>query len=325
MKKFLKALTLSLAALVGLVQPAGAQVTSYGGLQVTPFRSLWAQDVITAVNTDVAIYVKYVGTGTQGAGAATVAVDGSGNIAFINNGSADTTVNAAAVCGGTPGTITVATCTTFTAVINEINKSVNWVAVAHTALLADTSTNALNTLSATSAKGPTGVGLLWKTSVQLAVTNILLPVVQAGSPNLATPSVTPGSQLGILNYIGNGIGGQTTRVIRNPFADRDTVLLYAAETVTTTDNVGVNLIRVLCVYPQYNSALSSTQPGISTETVVELFRKALGLTTVQAKADEFLNAGGLICNGGKLLVRANGTTTLTAPQVFATGYVKFKQ
>lgn len=319
MKKFLRAFVAGLmglaafAALAPDVPLVHAQALGLGGLQVVPFRSRAASEIYTAVNTQPAIYVKYVGTA---AGAATIAVAASGDITVIANGSADTTINqAGTVCGATPGTLDLSTpaagCDTLGEVVDLFNASPNWVAALHGALRSDSSDNALFTLATTSAKTPDGVALFNENATSLQLTAVVIPKASGGS------GLAPGADMGIQNYTANN------KVVLNPFINRDTTLLYAHENITTTDNAA-NLFRVLCVVPQNRAGTSTTGATVpvGTETVTELYREAAAATTTTGKIDEFLNNGGLTCNQGKLLVRVNGNTTLTAPTVFATGFIR---
>src|SRR5207247_4742784 len=138
-KKYLTkvgALALAMVLLLPLtISDVEAQSTAAGVfVQVAPVTSV--ADVVTAVATDVALYVKYVGkAGTTATN--TIAVAGNNSIAFVSGGAADGTINdqadvaPAAPCGATPGTLdlTNAACNTFTKLVTHINRSANWVAV----------------------------------------------------------------------------------------------------------------------------------------------------------------------------------------------------
>jgi hypothetical protein len=311
--KLLLGLTaLALAVGAPLSTNVDAQVTS-GGVVVQPFRARFVSDIKTAVSTDVGIYVKYIGSA---AGAATVAVDAAtGDLTFIADGAADATLECP-LSAPFAGVIDVsdAACNTVGEVVDIINMSANWVAVPHAMLRSDSSNNTLITLAATSAKGPGGLGLLKDSAVALNMGVVLFPTGTAGGPYTDL-----GADNGISNYL-NSNGVVSNKLKPNPFNDRNTTLLYAHENITTTDNAA-NLFRVFCVVPNFNPAKSTTAAVVSAETVRELYQEAAALTTATGLIDEFRLAGGLTCNGGKLLVRVNGTTTLTAPTVFANGYV----
>jgi len=304
MKKFLMVAAALVAAVAMLPSPTAAQGFQVNGIQVAPFRAVSNSDVITAVHTVPALYIKYVGSS---AGTATVAVAAGGDMTLQVAGANDTTVNPAAglfaaACGATPGVLDLSTpagtCNTLGKVVDVINGSANWVAVLGSALRADTSDNALKDFVAASAKLETG-----------------LPIYQETTSGLtATLDLSAFSTRGIRNWLPNSNG----KLPANPFADFNTVLQYASENVTTTDNAA-NLINVYCVTEANNKG------GVSSESVRTMYFEALAATTTTGKVDEFLNAGGLVCNGGKLLVRVNGNTTLTAPALLATGYVQTKQ
>jgi hypothetical protein len=298
MKTF-KLVLASVALALALPAIAAAQGANLQGVQVQPFSSKWAADHITAVSTDVGIYVKYVGTA---AGAATVEVDAAtGDLTFISNGAAEDGFECP-VSGALGGVIDVsnAACDTVGEVVDIINSGSNrtWIAVPHAMLRADSSNNTLITLSATDAKGPLGLGLLKDSAVALNVTNVVLPKDKGGAAQ------------GM-----NWYTSSKNKLIQNPFEDRDTVLLYASHVMTTTDNAA-NLATVYCVVPNF------VNYGNSTEAANVIYQEASALTTATGKIDEFVNAGGLSCPGGKLLVRTTGTTTLTAPNMLATGYVR---
>lgn len=319
----------TLAALAALLF-AGTSVFAQGvnlqGLQVKPFEARSASDVITAVSTDVGIYVKYVGTA---AGAATVAVAAGGDVSFVANGAADTTINSAGtVCGATPGTLDLSTppagCDTFGEVVALINQSPNWVAALGSVLATDSTNDTLITLVAADAKNPEGLGLLKDTTKTLNVTLQLFPGSNggrvAGIQNFLPASGSgTGSSLGDTGGFGFSVGQQNRS--GNPFRGRHARLLYASENVTSTGAVG-NFI-VYCRVPSYVRRPVSSTANASTysEVLTTLYLEAGAATTVTGKIDEFVNAGGLGCDNGDLLVRISATTDLTAPTVLATGYV----
>ncbi len=291
------------AVLALLPAIVSAQPGPVRGIAITPFEIKGAAEQLTAVSTDVGIYIKYIGTA---AGVATVAVDAAtGDVALVANGAVDVgasgTVDTGAVCaGGVANSLDVsdAQCDTVGELVDIINVSSNWLAVPHAMLRSDTTINTLITLSATDAKSPKGLGLLKDTVVTLNMTNVVFPKDPGGAAR------------GMLWYT-----SAKNSITQNPFEDTDTVLLYAAETITTTDNAA-NLFTVYCVVPNF------VNRGASTEAANVIYQEAGALTTATGKIDEFLNAGGLVCNGGKMLVRETGTTTLTAPSMLVTGYTR---
>ncbi len=303
MKKFLIALTALLFASV-----ASAQGVNIQGLQVQPFNAKHAGDVLTAVSTDVGIYVKYVGTN---AAAATVAVDAAtGDLTFLDSGAATDDFECP-VSGALGGVIDVsnAACNTVGEVLDIINASDDWVAVAAGMLRTDSSDNTLITLAATTAKTPEGLGLLKDTAVALNMTAVVLPGSNGGR--------LIGIQNWLPNFISGGsVGSARAKLAEKPFADTSTTLLYGSALMTTTDNAA-NLINVYCVREVYTNGGTG-----SSSTTQTLYSELAGLTTVIGKFDELVNAGGVTCDGGKLLFRVNGNTTLTVPTVVATGFIR---
>jgi len=304
---FKKFFAVVMAALLVTLPLAGlAQSVNVPGLLVAPFKAKYVSDNITAVSTDVGIYVKYVGSE---AGAATVEVAAAtGDLTFIANGVADDSFECP-VSGALGGIIDVSdtACDTLGEVVDVINSSTDrsWIAVISAGLRADSSNNTLDTLAATTAKGPSGVGLLKDTVVALNITNVLLP--GGGRLVAGNQAQLPG---GIENWQSN-----PQKVTPHPFADRDTVMLYASANDTYTGAAGPYIVH--CVYEHYKAG------GVgSSELVITLYQEAMAATTVTGKIDEFQTAGGLSCTGGKMLVRTSAATTLTAPTHVVTGYVK---
>lgn len=305
---FLGAALVALGVATLALNPFAAQAqvpTSFGPVNVSSVRPIGVSDIKTAVSTDVGIYVRYVGTGT---GVATVAVDAAtGDLALVANGAADATVTTNCA-GGVADSIDVSDtdCDTIGEVVDHINSSADWIAVPHAALRADSSNNTLITLAATDAKGVNGLGLLVDSAVALKMGVVLAP----------NSYDQDGNFIGINAYANLSASpraaGAGQRLIRNPFSGATTQVHYVHENITTTDNAA-NLVKVFCVVPKF------VDNGNSTEVAREIYREAGALTTVTGKIDEFLNSGGLQCDDGKIVVVVNGTTTLTAPVIFATG------
>lgn len=297
-----------------------AQTAPVPGIQVTPIRAYTLADSVTAVDTSEAVRVRYVGSL---AGAATVAVAGTNSIAFVENGSADTKINAVAgpnQCGAVVGTLdlTNANCNNFGKLIDHINASPSWQAALAGVLRSDVTNTTVNNFAATDAKLPEGLAITTKTSTALFVNAVLLP----GGGRLPFPNVTgqfgfPGGggvPAGIQNWFGdkNQQAPTINKLVRAPFNDTITVLQYASENVTSTGAVG-NMIAY-CVFENYKSGGYG-----STETALVMFQKAGSATTVTGTLNEFQTTTGLICAGGKVLYRISATTDLTVPKVFATG------
>jgi len=294
MKK-LFAVAVALVALFA-TSPVLAQGVNLQGIQVAPFKAMHAGDLINAVSTDVGIYVKYVGTGD---GVATVEVAaGTGDLTFIDTGAATDSFECpvAAPLGGVID-VNDAACDTVGEVLDIINASGDWVAVAAGMLRTDSTDDALNTLAATDAKSPNGLGLLKDTIVALNITNVVFPVSDGGR------------NAGLQNWLPFG----QTKLAKNPFKDRATTLLYASENVTSSGVIGQFV--VYCVTPNYD-------PNGGSEVVQTLYTETGAATTVTGYINEFVNAGGLTCTGGKMLVRMSAGTDLTVPLVLSSGYVR---
>ena len=292
MLKKLFVLTAALFMTASLVSAQGANLQ---GIQVAPFKALHAGDVITAVSTDVGIYVRYVG---GAAGTATVDVAAGGDLTFTDTGAATATFECpvAAPLGGVID-VSNAACDTIGEVLDIINApGTGWIAVAAGMLRSDSSNDTLVTHAASDAKVVIGVPLLKDTVVALDITNVVLP----GSDG--------GRELGIGNWMASP---QAKGIVKNPFSDRATTLLYASENVTTGGAVGN--FTVYCVHEDYEAGA---------ETVQTLYFEAGAATTVTGIINEFVNAGGLTCTGGKMLVRIPATVNLTVPTVLSSGYVR---
>jgi len=292
----------ALLALVALAAaPASAQIF---GL---PTDAYGVSDQISAVSTDVAIYVKYIGTNAT---TSTVTVDAAtGNPTFTVAGGVDPTVNpvtgGAGVCGNNPGVIDTndGDCNTMGEVIDLINASANWIAWPGAVLRSDLSTNVLITLAATPAQN--GIGLLKDTAVALNVTVDVrnVPHTQVGNYFVGSP----GSPYGL-----------------NPDAqkERQYMLIDASENVTcgggaigTFDVLGVRQIA----RPKVIKAAGASLPAVSYTEVVRTIWSQAGAActnTGTLAATPLLTAP-----GERLLVRVNSTVALTVPQLLATAIV----
>lgn len=314
-KTFLK--NLAAVALAAVVMagptPAFAQGVNVNGLQVQPFSATFIGNSISAVSTDVALYVKYTGSTSQTATLDVAAADS--DFTFQVAGANDATINVQSgglpACGASVGVLDTADadCNTLGELIDHINASANWSAVIVAGLRTDATANTLLTLGASArVKDPGGVEIFWETPQALAINVALIPVDNGGA------------SLGIQNWLArSNTGRDSGKLATRPFPDRDSTLLYYSEKVTTTGAVG-NII-VYCVIENYiedKQASSSEQANI-------LYLEAGAATTVTGKVDEFTTAGGLVCNGGKLFVRVSATTDLTAPTVVLTGFQRFRR
>lgn len=313
MKTFLKKMGVAaLAAALAFtpVSQVAAQGVNVAGIQVQPFYTQYIGNSISAVTTDVAFIVKYVGATQQAATVAVAAADS--DVTLTVAGANDATVNIQAgglgPCGASVGVLDTADtdCDTLGELVDHINASANWRAAIVTGLRSDATANTLFTVASTDAKVPTGINVLWETPQALAVNVALIPQYKRD-----------GTTLGIQNFLARdnqgGIAGG--RLATTPFTDRDTTLLYYSEKVTSTGAVG-NII-VYCSFDNYSN---QGRQVAGTQTDVVLYLEAGAATTVTGKVDEFTTAGGLVCNGGRLWARISATTDLTAPTIVITGY-----
>jgi hypothetical protein len=294
LKKTLVAL--AAATVVALALLPGLYGQGYQGIVVLPNAKPVTSPIIVAANTEPALYVKYFGPG--GAATTTLAVETDGNLTFVVNGAAYAGFECP-VSGALGGVIDVSdtACDTAGEVVDVINSTATsfstgyFRAVIAAGLRADTIDNAYNTLSAsTNVLRPEGQTVLWK-SATLDDSQFYLA----------------DNNRGIANWVANN------KLVPNPFADTDTVLLYAAEQITNAGTIGN--VEVHCTVEAYKDGSKST------ETDRVAFVKAAAATTVLGKVDEFLNNGGLRCNGGKLWVRvlASGADT-SVFFIYGTGY-----
>lgn len=129
----------------------------------------------TAEDVNVALIVKYIGTDV---GTNSVAVAATGEISFIDAGTAGADVSVICPSGGTGGTIDVtdAACNTLGEVVDIINADANWAAVIHAGLRSDSSDNTLLVKTAAVADVAEGLNLEWDSDVANHVTFVLSDV-----------------------------------------------------------------------------------------------------------------------------------------------------
>lgn len=292
LKSFL--LAFAAFALAGNVSAQSVYIT--GGLGVS--------DAISAVSTDIGIYIKYVGA-TQ-TGTATVAVDAAtGDLAFVVNGGADTTIG----CPTATGTIDTsdAACDTMGEVLDVINKTTNWRAVLGGMIRSDSSNNTLITRSAAVASGPEGLALLKDTAVALNITLDL-------TPNF-TPS-TQGRSMGF--FFGESPAGSSAKLIPNAFDGLRTLVTNIRENITSGGTIGQFVVYGV---KQTHTALGSTS-YVNKETVRTIWSETGAATTVQLIPGPF-NAFPLYgAYGERVLVRISAGTNLTVPLVNAAGVLQ---
>jgi hypothetical protein len=298
MKRFLIALT---AALALVTSPAVAQNTVF----VLP-DGQGVSDAISAVNTDVGIYVKFIGN-CQPVTTSTVAVAAGGALAFVACGAADATINPVAagplgICGNTAGTIDPndADCNTVGELIDLINGSPNWIAYPGGMLRSDSSDNTLNTLVATSAQGPRGIGLLKDTSVALNVT--LTPRPDVGS-------------------IGWGLQGNILNP--NPFRNIVTYIHRMRENITSAGVIGnFSLLAVKQDFLPKQTAVANTVPAVSYQETVRTAWAQTGAATTVELVLSFGDNPVVINAGERPLARISATVGLTVPLLNITGVAR---
>lgn len=294
---------LTLFPLAGLApQGASAQGANLQGIQVSPFNMTPVAQIVTAVNTEPALYVKYFGPGGN-TSTTTLAVETDGNLTFSVNGAAYTGFECP-VSGALGGVIDVSdtACDTAGEVVDIINATAKtfstgyFRAVIGAGTRSDVIDNAWKDVSAsTNVDRPEGMTIFWESAT--------LDDSQVGLWD---------ANLGIKNWTNGGV------LPKNGFSDRDSVLLYAHENITNAGTI--TNTEVHCTVESYNPGQST---GSEVDTVIYL--EAAGATTATGKIDEFLNAGGLVCRGGKLWIRvlASGADT-SAETLFVTGYHRTK-
>jgi hypothetical protein len=298
MKRFLIALT---AALALVSAPAAAQNSIF----VLP-DGQGVSDAISAVNTDVGVYVKFIGN-CQPNATSTVAVAAGGILSFVACGAADATINPVAagplgICGNTAGSIDPndADCNTFGELIDLINGSPNWIAYPGAVLRSDSSDNTLDTLVAATAQGPAGRALLKDTAVALNVTL---------TPRPGVGSIVWGTQGNTLNP--------------NPFRNIQTYIHRMRENITSAGVIGnFSLLGVRQDFLPKQTAAANTIPPVSyQETVRTVWAQTGAATTV-----ELVLAFGdnpLIVNvNERPLVRISSTVGLTVPLLNVTGVAR---
>jgi hypothetical protein len=246
------------------------------------------------------ILIKYVGASPAGG---TVAVDAaSGDITLktgpVGSSTADLTTECP-VSGASGGVIDVsdAACNTLGEVVDAINASANWRAVIQDGLRSDTSVNTLDTLAETSASNSKGLALKGDSAVSLNVTLLLYPV-----------------RNDINVYISNGTGG--FKINKNPFNDTMVEFLRANQTLAGTGADTFKLLFTSEVNNQACTLLASSVSCTASETETIAYQEPGGGTTVN-KAFDFSEIGVLGKPGGRVLVRGDFATSLTAVTTFA--------
>lgn len=284
-------LTILLAAIVAVAVlfPAVAHAQAY----TFPLPGNSASRALTADDTSVALYCKYVGTGAAG-----YVTTSGGNIVFESpdSSTADTTFECP-VSGGLGGIIdtTNAACNTIDEVVDIINTSTsNFRCFAHGALGTDSSNTRL--LAAADVNCTEGCAIYWDTSTAFETPMVIAPTMTTaewisfylGSPTSSTP-------------------------VRNPWEPFQSVLFSAIG--TSTYGSGTSLGEVYSVKPV--NAI-----GGSSETVTTLWSEAGGSTTAAKTFNAWGSFGIYGRQHEKLLFKlknsaaqSSATVTVSAQQV----------
>lgn len=294
---------------VGTPAPVSAQFAFLNPADLVPISGY-----ISAINTDVALRVKFIGT-KGAAGDPTVAVATNKSISFTTDGStADTSITN--VCGGVAGTLDTsqAACNTYGKLINVINASGNWVAIPGAVLATDSSNTAQTNLSATKAATEGGVAILKLTSVLFNLGTELVPA----------PALTGlGSQAQVIPYdirfwLSKGPG--SNKLNPNPFADYFGMLL--GYNVVSTYASGTSTIVVYGVTPKFTFTGPNATNGLPTytysESVRTIWNKAAGATTV-ATVDDYSRFPIITAPGERLIVRTENSAAMSAASGIAYG------
>lgn len=218
-----------------------------------------APRAITADDTDVALYVRYIGDTAAGG---TVTVASNGDITFaegaVGASAAEDTLECP-VSGALGGIIDVSdsACDTLGEVADIINGSSHWIAFIKDGFRSSSSNDTLNALSETAANTVGGLGLVRDTSVAFDVGPVLL---SPEAVDLRSVAVQQGGQ---------GEFG----LIPNPFQGRQYVFLQGS--ATSTYGSGTSTLRIYqrCVNLKKASAGAS-------EVVTQLWQQPGGATTV---------------------------------------------
>lgn len=286
-----------LALLLGLVfaTPAFAQARREVNV-------LGISDSSSAVDLDVALYVKYVGTAAPST-TTTVAVASNGDITLTVAGTDDVSVRCP--FGGTAGIIDVsdAECNTFGEVIDAINRSGNWIAAPRTVLRSDSSDDTLATLSAsTNVLNVGGAGLLRDTDV---------------AKNFTVALNTKGNGNDIRDFVSGTSGTQASSLRGNPLKESRQKLFGI--TANATFGSGTNTITVYGVARDFNVpkgtsviAPTAAATAVYSEVVRTIWTEAGAATTVEFTR-RFFEVDGLDGNPGEQILVREATSASSTP------------
>jgi hypothetical protein len=294
------------ALLAVLALSAVASTASADKVIVVP-DGVGVSDAISAVNTDVGIYVKFIGN-CQPVTTSTVAVAAGGILSFVACGVADATINPVAagplgICGNTAGSIDPndADCNTFGELIDLINGSPNWVAYPGAVLRTDSSDNTLDTLVAAPAQY--GLGLLKDTAVALNVTLAPRPLIGTAQAH------TFGLQGNILNP--------------NPFRGIATYIYRMRENITSAGVIGnFAVFGVTQDFLPKQTAAANTLPAQSYRETARTAWAQTGAATTVELALNFADNPVVLNPGERPLIRQSATVGLTVPLLNVTGVAR---
>lgn len=287
---------LTLAAAIALAAftaaPSQAQIAIAGLEFVGP-----AGGYSNVVDTDVALYVKYVGST---AGKPTVEVASNGDITFKIAGSVDATVGCPTIGTGIID-VSHADCNTFIEVINKVHgQSSNWLIALGAALGSDSSDDSLLLTSATDASIRTdGAVLYYDTNYAGSAPFV---TILFGDPDLAAGK-------GSFFFQGN-------RINPDPFKNLYTIVSGFVEKKTSGGTIADTVLYA--VRGTYDGVLGSTLRY--SETVRELWRQTGGATATQATGPTAAAVPLVGGKGEKLVLRIGSTTTISAQALVGAGY-----
>ena len=297
------ALVVGLAAISSPMSPATAQALNVAGVTVTPAHIVPVSATMLAADTSPMFYIKFVGAPGTGTTATTTVAVTTTSLTFVYNGAAYTGFECP-VSGALGGVIDTsnAACDTLGEVVDTINS--------------DRGT----TTSLGKFRAVIGAGLRSDAS------NATM-LADAADSEVTTPngeivywdsSVNDDNEVGLWDYnLGaRAFFNDNKLPAQGAFGNRDSVLLYAAETATNAGTIGDYIAYAVRErYPEGSNG---------SEDVRIMYQEVGGATTVLGKMDEFINAGGLRGHNEKVFVRyyASGADT-SAISMLVSGYHQF--
>ena len=281
---------------------AGLALVASTAFAELPFTGYVARGPIAGTSSTAgdkaALYVQFVNASRLATSKATVAVSAAGDIAFVLNGAADTTVG----CPTANGTIDVSdtACNTFVEVVNSINAAgSNWRAVIANALGTDSSNDSLATLSATDTDVTVGLPLYYDTNY-------------AGSSPEVTVLVRPvplDSHTGSFFFNGPAKG-----INVNPFAGGVSFLSAVSEKKTSGGTIAATV-----VYGVRREYRGSPSTGYKLYEVIRTIWSQTGAATATQGTLDFSNFPLISSPGEAFVVRIGSSTTISAQNLNAVG------